>query len=143
MLSVSQKFSEFYLSSNGKEFLSVLDWTPGPRYALILFEKYDSIEKAEKLIGKTVYLHKSQFPQSEPGEFYVYQLLGLRPQEKGKFIEGYEVVSTMENPAHTILVFSDGKKEVLIPFIEKYVGEVSQSERMIEVKDWQDFLIDL
>ncbi len=146
ILSESSKIPHFYIST-GKDdppqLISIAEWSPGPRYALVRFQNIDAIEKAEPLIGKILYLPQSQFPKPKEGEFYTHQILGLKPKEKDVVHETFQVVSILENPAHPIFVFSDGKTEILVPFVDRYIGKINSKDSTIEVFDWQDWFLEI
>ncbi len=95
---------------------------------------------AEALRGATVQIRRSHFPPLADGEFYWVDLIGLAVEN----LEGEAlgtVADLMDNGAHPILRVSvpaadaDKQKELLIPFVEKFVWTVDLQERRITV-DW-------
>lgn len=107
---------------------------------ILAFEEITDVETAEKFLGSQIYIHKALVPTLPGGEFYNFQILGLKPVHEGTLISGYTVIKILENPVHPILEFSNGENTVLIPFIEKYIGSISLKEGKIEVKEWQVWL---
>jgi 16S rRNA processing protein RimM len=73
-------------------------------------------------------------------------------EEEGDDLVGYSLIDTngiaigtvieiLENPAHPILrVHVKGKGEVLIPFVDVYVGEVDDDEQTVSVLDIDELL---
>ena len=103
-------------------------------------EEITSIEEAEKLVGTYIYLLKSEVPIPEKDEVYEFQLIGLVPRENGIVFSDFKVTSVLDNPAHPILEFSNGDTQVLVPYIQRYVGNIDVSSGCIDVIDWEDWI---
>lgn len=111
-------------------------------YSILSFVGLPSINDVEKLVGKILYLHKSDFPKKEAEEFYVYELIGLHPFSNSQILSDYVVEKVIENPAHPILVFRGNGKEILVPFVSRFVGEVKLEDNYIEMIDWEHWFLD-
>lgn len=107
---------------------------------VVKFDEITSIDEAENYVGKEIYLLKSEVPPPDPNEVYEFQLLGLVPQEKGTIFSDFKLTSVLENPAHPILEFSNTETQILVPYIERYVGRVDLTQGSIEVHDWEDWI---
>ena len=107
---------------------------------ILKLQELTSIEDAEKYVGKNLYILKDNLPPLSEGEFYEYQLLGLKPIEDGTLIQGYRITSILENPAHPILEFSNDENSILIPYIDHYIGKINIQDKQIEVLGWKDWL---
>lgn len=95
---------------------------------------------AETLQGSVIRISRADFPPLDEGEFYWIDLIGLKAINKEGNHLGI-VSGLIENGAHQILQIQanlpDGKKkELLIPFIDQFVGDVDQSNKTITV-DWE------
>lgn len=94
----------------------------------------EDINQAELLRNLYVEVAEEDLPSLEEGEFYVYQLLGLRVvdtegREVGKVVDMHEW-----GPYWTFEVeMSDGKR-IYVPFVEEYVREVDPEGGVILVK---------
>ncbi|PJZ69542.1 16S rRNA processing protein RimM [Leptospira perolatii] len=98
------------------------------------FEGIDTPEKASKLIGADLMLSHSLLPALKQQEYYLFELIGLKAySEEGKDL-GWTLTDLIENPAHPILEFHDTEREILIPFIENFVGKVQIEEGKIYLK---------
>jgi 16S rRNA processing protein RimM len=106
---------------------------------VIKIEEINSVEKAELFVGKNIYIEKSKIPAPEKGEFYEFQLIGLIPREKDNLYSDFKIINVIESPAHPLLEFSDGLQTILIPYINRFVGEIDLTKNEIEVIDWQDW----
>ncbi len=107
---------------------------------VVKFEEITTIEEAENYVGKEIYLLKSDVPLPDPNEVYEFQLLGLVPRENGLVYSDFKCTSVLENPAHPILEFSNSEIQVLIPYIDRYVGTIDLSQGFIDVIDWEDWI---
>lgn len=99
-------------------------------------------EAAEKLKGTVVQISRRHFPALDDNEFYWVDLIGLEVVNREGVLLG-RVADLMDNGAHPILRVampedetSEKQKELLIPFVEKFVGKVDQEAKRITV-DWQ------
>lgn len=101
----------------------------------------DSIDQAEHFVGKKIFFLKKEAERLlETDEFYVHQLIGLIPFFGGTVYSSFKLIDVIENPAHPILLFSNGDTEVLIPYINKFVGKVDLQLGKIEILNWEEWL---
>jgi 16S rRNA processing protein RimM len=99
---------------------------------------------AEALKGATVQVRRSHFPVLDNGEFYWVDLIGLQVENlQGEALGA--VADLMDNGAHPILrvqaapIGADKPKELLIPFVDRFVRTVDQTGRKIIVDRGLDF----
>lgn len=95
---------------------------------------------AEALRGSVVRIARSDFPDLDENEYYWVDLIGLKAVN-GQGICLGTVSNLIDNGAHSILQIQadlpDGrKKELLIPFIDNYVGDVDFENGTVAV-DWE------
>jgi 16S rRNA processing protein RimM len=93
----------------------------------------DDRDAAYALRGQEISVARSELPPPEDNEFYWSDLIGLTAVNR-EGVELGKVDSLMESGAHDLLVIK-GKREVLIPFVEHFVGKVDVAAGRIEV-DW-------
>lgn len=114
-------------------------WRTG-KFFVFLLDGFLKPEDAESLVGLDVYVDKNDIPPDSES-FFVYQLIGLCPKSDNILYQEFKVVEVMENPAHPILKFgSDTKKEVLVPYVDRFVKEVNPEKGFIEILDWVYFV---
>ena len=107
--------------------------------AVIRLEGIDSIEEAEKLIGRDVYIEKSDLPELGEGEFYWFELIGLDVYtEDGRYAG--KVESLIDRALQSVLVVKDGGKEELIPLSEPIIKEINLSESKIIISPVEGLL---
>lgn len=111
-------------------------------YSILSFEGINRIEQVEGLVGQVLYLHKNEFPKKEENEFFIYELIGLSPRSNLQIQREFKLEKVLENPAHPILVFRSEDKEILVPFISQFVGEINLTEKYIEMFNWEDWFLD-
>lgn len=93
----------------------------------------DDRDAAYALRGQEISVAKRDLPSPADGEFYWSDLIGLYAVNR-EGVELGRVDSLMESGAHDLLVIR-GKREYLIPFVDRFVGKVDPANGRIEV-DW-------
>ena len=93
----------------------------------------DSIELAEKLKTKNMYIGREQGRDLEEGEFFVSDLIGLDVFT----VDGEKVgvlKDVLQHAINDVYVVSSGEKEYLIPSIEKFVPtiDLDQNKMIID-----------
>lgn len=92
---------------------------------------------AEALQGAFIGVRHAALPDTADGEYYWADLIGMRVVNQRGTVLG-RVVSLMETGASQVLVVrAESGKEVLIPFVDVYVGEVDREKASIEV-NWEE-----
>lgn len=90
---------------------------------------------AEALHGFLVAAPRENLPETEEGEFYWADLLGMAVETLAEEPLG-EVVGLLETGAHDVLrVVDSAGRERLLPFVAAIVHEVDSEKRRIRV-DW-------
>jgi len=93
---------------------------------------------AEALKGATVQVRRAHFPPLEDNEFYWVDLIGHTVENLRGELLG-EVSGLIDNGAHPILRVQPAdatEHELLIPFVDRYVSTVDQTQRQMTV-DWE------
>ena len=106
-----------------------------------LFEGVDERNQADELVGWEIHLDRKLLPDLEKGEFYWFQLQGLKVRNKQNVVFG-KVDHLLETGAKDVLVVepcegSIDSRQRLIPYVdEEVVVEVNQKLGEIVV-DWE------
>lgn len=101
---------------------------------LLLFESIADRDQAEELRGQTVYIHIDDAIPLEEGEYYLYQLEGIRVvTDKG--VELGELTDYIETGANDVYIITtpDGG-EVLIPAIPDVIQKIDLEEHTMTVR---------
>ncbi|HMV45449.1 MAG TPA: ribosome maturation factor RimM [Leptospiraceae bacterium] len=142
ILSSLEPHASIYINEN-EDFVSYeVETLHGTKPQFILqLKNITLIEQAEKLIGKVVYYPKKKAEAFlEEGELFTHQLIGLVPYFQDKDYSPYILKEVISNPVHPILLFENGSSEILVPYINEFVGEVDLSKGRIEILNWEDWL---
>jgi len=109
---------------------------------IIKLEGCDDRNFAEKLRNKEVYIHEENLPPLKDGEYYLYQLEGLKVRNLENKILGI-VQGSFGTKSNEVLIVQSTKesiddKERLLPYIKpQVVKEISLEEGLLLV-DWPD-----
>lgn len=98
----------------------------------VSFSDFDTLEKAETLIGKSVFLPSSMRPELEDGEILVEDLKGFEVIDSVKGNIG-KINDVMENPTQCVLQILVNGKEVLIPFHDDLVEELDVEAGILKI----------
>lgn len=135
--------SQVYLSIHDKlTSRKILKLRKEKNLCILSLEDIDSIEEAEGLIGKILYYPKKDTESLlEPDEYFTHQLIGLNPYNKKNVHSDFKILEVLENPVHPILLFSNGATEILVPYINQFVGKVDLENKRIEILNWEDWIL--
>lgn len=107
--------------------------------AFVKFEDVDTLEEAEELTKKTVYLPKSARPKSEVGEFYDDEVIGCLVDDKQLGQLGI-ITDVMTAGPNRLLVMEYQEKEILIPINSPFIINVNKSENRVTTELPDGFL---
>ena len=97
-----------------------------------VFEDLDTIEKAEKLLKRKVYLPLSKKPERDADEFYYTDLKGFIVHDQ-KHGELGEIKEVHEYPQQYIAVVPYKFREIMFPLNEEIIKSIDEDEGMLEV----------
>lgn len=127
------------LQNDGKRReLDLQEFWPHKGRMVFKFAGIESIDDAGKLIGSEIQILREQRAELEEGTVFVSDLVGCvvtahsgeeSPRELGKIDD--VIFGAGEAP---LLQVKDGKKEHLIPFVERFVEKMDLAARMIAMK---------
>ena len=107
----------------GSERFRVRGVRGGGRFAILALEGIDTLESAEALKGKDVFVLRDQLPEAEAGSFYAGDLVGLKVvTARGQVLGVLEEI--FDNGAHEVYVVRDKTREVMLPVVDGVVIEV-------------------
>ncbi len=102
------------------------------RAVAVLFEGFDSIEAAETLRNKLLYVEPEELPPLPPGVYYDYQLTGLEVIDADGVSLG-RVESILQTGSNDVYCVGKGQAEILIPAVPDYVARVDLAQGRIEL----------
>ncbi|MES2795103.1 MAG: ribosome maturation factor RimM [Bacteroidota bacterium] len=101
--------------------------------AIVKFEEINSIEEAQLLVKKTLYLSLDQLDELSDDQFYYHEIIGYQivDEQKGKL----GIIKTIYNQPHQDLISMDYKeKEILIPISHEHVLNANHEKKELYVK---------
>lgn len=102
------------------------------RQAVVLrFAGVDDRDAAAALRGAWLEVERAQVPAPPAGTYYHFQLLGCRCRNRGE--ELGEVVEVVEDGGGLLLLVSDGRSEVPVPFVARFLVAVDVERGRIEL----------
>ncbi|MBP9885911.1 MAG: 16S rRNA processing protein RimM [Leptospiraceae bacterium] len=109
---------------------------------IVSLEGYNSIEESQSLVGQ-IFFYPKKDTQSllETDEYFIHQLIGLSPYYQEQTYSDFKVAEVLENPVHPILLFSNSVTEILVPYINRFVGKVDLEHKRIEILNWAEWLL--
>ncbi len=130
---------EYLLLESGKK-LTVKNARFQKRMILVTTKEVTSMNEAELLRDKHIYINAEDLPELEDDEFYVADLVGIPVYDlEGKQIGTFkDSLSTGSNDVYIIAV--PGAKDILVPALKEYFKEINLAEKRIVVKlpEWTD-----
>lgn len=104
----------------------------GQATVLLRFGGIEDREAAVALRGGWLEIDRSLVPPAPPGTYYHYELLGCRCASGGEDLG--EVVEVVEDGGGLLLVISDGRREVPVPFAARFLRAVDVERARIELE---------
>ena len=104
----------------------------GQATVLLRFGGIEDREAAVALRGGWLEIDRSLVPPAPPGTYYHYELLGCRCASGGEDLG--EVVEVVEDGGGLLLVISDGRRELPVPFAARFLRAVDVERARIELE---------
>ncbi len=124
--------STLYLDEKTK--LTVEKYSNYKGFGYVYFEQIKSIEEAEKLRSKTLYLPEDELHELEEDEYYYHELNGCKViNEKGE--ETGVVTDILETGANLVLRVKNGDSQYLLPFVDAFVKDVDRKNKTITIEE--------
>ena len=98
------------------------------------FEGIDSIEKAEQLKTKNLFIAQDDLPELEEGQYYYHELMNCTVYNEEKENLG-EVVDILETGANLVLRVKSKNTSFLLPFVPAFIVDVNKDTREIIIRE--------
>jgi len=121
------------------ERLTVKKATLGSGFAWLMIEGVDSVEKAELLVGWSLFVEAHQLMPQPENRAYLHEIIGMKVLDRDRRGVGM-VTNVIRMPAHEVYEVLVGEKKVLLPAIEEFVEEFNLVERFMVVPRYDEFL---
>jgi 16S rRNA processing protein RimM len=100
--------------------------------AIVKLKQFDTINAVEHLVGRELVINRSQFPETEEGEYYWHDLLGLRVLLDDDSELGI-IADIFATGSNDVYVVRSETREYLIPALEDVVLEIDLAGRIMKV----------
>ncbi len=108
---------------------------------ILSFQEIKGIQGAEELVGGEVFVEKGGLPPLAPGEYYWYELQGLKVKtEKGVGLG--EIIGVFGTGSNDVFVVQQGQKEILIPATQDVIAAVNLAEKVLVIRPIEGLLPD-
>jgi 16S rRNA processing protein RimM len=104
----------------------------GENKSFLKFENINSLEQAETIKGRSLYLSKSSRPKLKRGQFYDDEILGFSIEDEGLGELGV-VTEVQGSGVNRLITFLHKGKEILVPINSPFVASVNKSRRTIRM----------
>ncbi len=110
-----------------------IQWaTPHKRLLLVCLEGLAKREAAEKLVGAQILTERPALPDTEEGEYYWFELIGLSVYTmEGRYLGKLEHI--LATGSNDVYVVRDGGRETLVPALESVVRQIDRNRKTMQV----------
>lgn len=114
------------------ESYEVLDVTLQPPRIIVQLKGIETFEETKHLIGKEIFVMRADLPESEEGEYYWFEILGMAVEtEKGSRIGTVKAI--LPTGANDVYVVQGKRKEILLPATEEVIRDIDRSKGVMKV----------
>ena len=127
-----------FIKAKGRELsrYKVKDVRFGSKYVLLKLEGLTSREEAESIREAELLIPDAESWPLPSGRYYISDLVGLAVVGTDETNIG-RVINVLVESAQDILVVEGPFGELMIPFVDEWVGEVDLDLKVIQIKNWQ------
>ena len=124
------EFDSLYVEN---EIMDVVSSRVHKGQALIKFDGIDSINDAEKLVGKIIYIDKDEV-ELEEGRYFIEDIKGLSVYDIDTNELYGKVINVIETGANDVFEIKSEDKILLIPKIDQVIKEINLEKGIILIK---------
>ena len=106
--------------------------TPNGDKFFVQVQDVKTVEQAQNLVGKSVYLPLEMLPKLSGKQFYYHEIVGFTVVDTEKGELG-PVTEVLEYPTQAILQVMKDKKEVLIPILDQVIQNVDRDKKILTI----------
>ena len=106
--------------------------TPNGDKFFVQVQDIKTVEQAQNLVGKSVYLPLEMLPKLSGKQFYYHEIVGFMVVDTEKGELG-PVTEVLEYPTQAILQVMKDKKEVLIPILDQVIQNVDRDKKILTI----------
>ena len=106
---------------------------PRRGYFLIQFAEVETPGAASFLVGKELFVREEDLPRLNEGEYYDYQLIGLKVINEHDETIG-QVREVLHTKANDVIVI-EGEREILVPMQEEFIMGIDVGAASIRIAE--------
>lgn len=114
--------------------LTVVRYREQKGFGYCYFEGIDSIEKAEQLKTKNLFIAQEDLPELDEGQYYYHELMHCTVYNEKKENFG-EVVDILETGANLVLRVKSKGNSFLLPFVPAFIIDVNKDAHEITIRE--------
>ena len=126
-------FKRFFLSPDGENELKALKIQPHGGVVLAAFKGIDTVEQAESLRGKILYISRDDITLPE-GRYFIDDLLGCEVFDADSGEKYGEISEVSQTGANDVWHIKAGEKEYLLPAIDEVIVTVDPENERLEIR---------
>ncbi len=135
------KFKTVYMDPDENSAVKVLSSRVHGNIALLMLENVDSIEKAQELKNKVLYIKRSDAKLPE-GTWFVQELIGCKVIDADTGHEYGVLKDVSKTGANDVWHIKTKKNTVLIPAVKEFIKETDVAAGLIKIKPIKGFFDD-
>ncbi len=97
---------------------------------IIKIKGCNSIEAAQKFVGQTLRVHRKDFKHLPKGEYYWFEIEGLRVYDEQGRYHG-TITEIIQTGSNDVYVVRDEDRELLLPMIDSVVKSIDLKEQKL------------
>lgn len=125
------KFKKLYYADKSE--ISVVSARPHKNVAIVMFKGINTVEQAELLRGKTVYINRDDV-RLPKGTHFIQDIIGLKAYDADTNTEYGEVTDVLKTGANDVYQISKDGKDYLIPVIPDVVIETDTENGILKIR---------
>lgn len=126
-------FKRFFLSPDGENELKALKIQPHGGVVLVAFKGIDTVELAESLRGKTLYISREDITLPD-GRYFIDDLIGCEVFDADSGVKYGEISEVSKTGANDVWHISSDGKEYLLPAIDEVIVTVDPENGRLEIR---------
>ncbi|HSB07618.1 MAG TPA: ribosome maturation factor RimM [Thermodesulfobacteriota bacterium] len=116
----------------------ILETTPQPPRLILQLKEIRTVEEAQPLVGKEIFIRKESLPDLPEGEYYWIEILGMEVEtEGGKHIG--RIKEILPTGAHDVYVVQGERSEIFLPAVERVIRSINREKKVVKVA-WMEGL---
>lgn len=108
-------------------------------FVYLRFTGYDSIEKAQTVVGSELQVERTESPELPEGQYYHFEIIDAEVYTDDDRYLG-KVVDILETGGSDVYIVRDGKQEYLIPSNPEVVTDIDRERKTIRVHPLEGLL---